>query len=33
MDESYYTARISHPSNLHPQKLPKRQRNPKEQKA
>lgn len=33
MDESYYTARISHPSNLHPPKLPKRQRNPKEQKA
>ena len=27
------TARISHPSNLHPPKLPKRQRNPKEQKA
>lgn len=26
-------ARISHPSNLHPPKLPKRQRNPKEQKA
>lgn len=27
------TARISHPSNLHPPKLPKRRRNPKEQKA
>lgn len=27
------TARISHPSNLRPPKLPKRQRNPKEQKA
>ena len=27
------TARISHPSNLHPPKLPKRQRSPKEQKA
>lgn len=27
------TARISHSSNLHPPKLPKRQRNPKEQKA
>ena len=27
------TARISHPSNLHPPKLQKRQRNPKEQKA
>lgn len=27
------TARISHPSNLCPPKLPKRQRNPKEQKA
>lgn len=27
------TARISHPSNLYPPKLPKRQRNPKEQKA
>lgn len=27
------TARISRPSNLHPPKLPKRQRNPKEQKA
>lgn len=27
------TARISHPSNLHPPKLPKRQRNPKGQKA
>lgn len=27
------TARISHPSNLRPTKLPKRQRNPKEQKA
>ena len=27
------TARISHPSNLHPPKLPKRQQNPKEQKA
>lgn len=27
------TARISHPSNLHPPKPPKRQRNPKEQKA
>lgn len=27
------TARISHPSNLHPPKLPKRQRNQKEQKA
>lgn len=27
------TARISHPSNLCPQKLPKRQRHPQEQKA
>lgn len=27
------TARISHPSTLRPPKLPKRQRNPKEQKA
>lgn len=27
------TARISHPSNLHPPKLPKRQRHPQEQKA
>lgn len=27
------TARISHPSNLHPPKLPKRQRSPKEQKV
>ena len=27
------TARILHPSNLHPPKLPNRQRNPKEQKA
>ena len=27
------TARISHPSNLHPPKPQKRQRNPKEQKA
>lgn len=27
------TARISHPSNLHPPKLLKRRRNPKEQKA
>ena len=27
------TAQTSHPSNLHPPKLPKRQRNPKEQKA
>lgn len=27
------TARISRPSNLHPPKLPKRQQNPKEQKA
>ena len=27
------TARISHPSTLHPPKLPKRQRHPQEQKA